>query len=170
MKAASNSMARGRWTVQRGFMLLEVLVAILIFAVGVLGLVSLQANAVQQSSLTKYRTDATMLANELVGQMLVGDRSFAALTAGYDSATAGPNYTAWKAKAETLLPGADTYAPTVELTQIAPLDNIVAGASAPADPTLRPSTRVTITVRWKLPQDVSGDPVRSYVMITEVRP
>ena len=170
MSTMQSSMAARRAAQQGGFMLLEVLVAILIFAVGVLGLVGLQANAVQQSSLTKYRTDATLLANELVGQMWVGDRGFAALTAAFDSASAGPDYTAWKGKVEAVLPGASSYAPTVQLVQVAPLPNIVAGASAPADASLQPSTRVTITIRWKLPQDATADPARSYVMITEIRP
>jgi type IV pilus assembly protein PilV len=59
---------------QRGVMLLEVLIALLIFALGVLGLVGLQARAARDSSQTKYRADATLLANDLLGQMWLTSR------------------------------------------------------------------------------------------------
>ena len=54
---------------QRGFLLLEVLVALLIFAFGVLGIVGLQAAMTKAQSSAKYRGDAAFLAQELVGNM-----------------------------------------------------------------------------------------------------
>lgn len=53
----------------RGFMLIEVLVAILIFSIGVLALVGLQASMTSAQSVAKSRADATYLANELIGVM-----------------------------------------------------------------------------------------------------
>ena len=53
----------------RGFLLLEVLVALLIFAFGVLGIVGLQAAMIKAQSGAKYRGDAAFLAQELVGNM-----------------------------------------------------------------------------------------------------
>jgi type IV pilus assembly protein PilV len=44
-------------------MLLEALIAILIFSFGILGLVGLQANAINLSTDAKYRADAALLAN-----------------------------------------------------------------------------------------------------------
>lgn len=52
---------------ERGFILLEVLVAILIFSFGILGLVGLQANMINEQSAAKYRSDAGYLAGELTG-------------------------------------------------------------------------------------------------------
>jgi type IV pilus assembly protein PilV len=52
-------------------MLLEALIAILIFSLGILSLVALQATSIQLTSDAKYRTDATLLANRLIGQMWV---------------------------------------------------------------------------------------------------
>lgn len=150
-------------------MLLEVLVAILIFAVGILGLVGLQANAVQQSSHAKYRTDATLLANELIGQMWVSNRQFASLKANFSSADAGPNFETWKAKVTATVPGADTYPPEVTLVQIDPLPAIVNGAASAPPAALTPSVRVTVTIRWKLPRDSALDPARSYTMVSEIR-
>lgn len=54
---------------QGGAMLLEVLVSFLIFSVGVLALVGLQARMTEAQSESKYRADASYLANEVVGLM-----------------------------------------------------------------------------------------------------
>jgi type IV pilus assembly protein PilV len=50
-------------------MLLEALIGILIFSLGILSLVALQATSIQLTSDAKYRTDASLLANRLIGQM-----------------------------------------------------------------------------------------------------
>ena len=50
-----------------GFVMLEALVGGLIFAVGVLGVVGLQASMTQAQTIGKFRGDATYLASELVG-------------------------------------------------------------------------------------------------------
>ena len=59
---------------QRGFMLLEVLVALLIFSIGVLGIVGLQASMTKAQTGSKFRADAAFLAQRLVGGMW-SDRS-----------------------------------------------------------------------------------------------
>lgn len=155
---------------QRGVMLVEVLIALLVFAVGVLGLVGLQASAVQQSSQARYRTEAMLLANDLFGQMWVApSRAATDLSTNFGSDLAGTAYTAWKAKVFEQLPSSSAYPPLVVVTPVAPLFAIVAGASAPADPALQATARVTVTVRWKAPSDATSDPVRQYVATTEFR-
>ena len=52
-----------------GFMLLEVLIGVLIFSFGVLGLVGLQAAMSRAATVSKVRADASYLATELVGVM-----------------------------------------------------------------------------------------------------
>lgn len=154
---------------QRGVLLLEVLIALLIFALGVLGLVGLQANASKQSGQTKYRADATLLASDLIGQMWINARDYATLNARFKSADGGgPGYLAWKARVVSQLPGADAAPPIVTLVQLAPLDAIVKGASSPAVG-LPSSTRVTITVRWKAPGEPAGDPPHNVVLTNELR-
>ena len=54
---------------QGGFTLIEVLVALLVFSLGVLGVVGMQARAVQFSTQAGDRARAAMLANEIVSQM-----------------------------------------------------------------------------------------------------
>lgn len=52
---------------ERGVALLEVLIAVLIFAFGVLGLVGLQASMTKAQSGAKYRADAANLASDFFG-------------------------------------------------------------------------------------------------------
>lgn len=54
---------------QSGALLVEGLVAILVFSIGVLALVGLQAATIRQSSEAIFRTSASVLANQLLGQM-----------------------------------------------------------------------------------------------------
>jgi type IV pilus assembly protein PilV len=91
MKATNSPLAAG----QSGVMLLEALIAILIFSLGILSLVALQATAVQLTSDAKYRTDATLLANRLIGQMWTSSGNLTALQTAF--ATGGAAYNAWLA-------------------------------------------------------------------------
>ena len=156
---------------QSGVLLLEVLIALLIFALGVLGLVGLQANAIKQSSQAKYRSDATLLANDLIGQMWLAGRDYGTLYNGFRSDSGGgATYRAWLAKVNAQLPGSDANPPIVTVTQVMPLDAIVNGASAPsAGLGLGSSTRVTITMRWKAPGEAASDPVHNVVLTNEIK-
>ena len=54
---------------QRGLMLLEGLIAMLIFSLGILAIVGVQSAAVRHTTDAKYRVDASFLANQTIGQM-----------------------------------------------------------------------------------------------------
>ena len=54
---------------QRGAMLLEALIAILIFSMGILALMGMQVTAINTVSESKYRSDAGFLANRIIGQI-----------------------------------------------------------------------------------------------------
>jgi type IV pilus modification protein PilV len=54
---------------QGGFFLIEAMVAILIFALGILGLVAMGGTAVSSQSDAQYRTEASGIANAIAGQM-----------------------------------------------------------------------------------------------------
>ena len=51
----------------RGFMLVEALVAMLIFAFGVLGVVGLQVSMTKAQTQSKFRADASQLAHAVLG-------------------------------------------------------------------------------------------------------
>jgi type IV pilus modification protein PilV len=57
-------------------MLIEALVGILIFCIGILGLIGVQASALRTAQDARYRTEAVNYANDLLSQILVNvDRS-----------------------------------------------------------------------------------------------
>lgn len=54
---------------QEGVVLIEVLIAILIFSVGVLAIVGLQATMIKSTADAKYRADASYIAQARIGEM-----------------------------------------------------------------------------------------------------
>lgn len=87
---------------QGGALLLEVLISILIFSIGVLALVGLQARMTSAQSESKYRADASYLANEVVGLMwsdLSNRASYNAL-----SCASHPRCNDWLEKVSSTLP------------------------------------------------------------------
>lgn len=69
---------------QRGFSLLEVLIAIVVMSFGLLGLVGLQMTAMKNNSSAHYRAQATLLAYDIVDRMRANRE--VALAEGYDLA------------------------------------------------------------------------------------
>lgn len=131
---------------QSGSVLLEALIAILIFSLGILAIVGMQASAVKASTDAKFRSDASMLANQLIGQMWVSNRTLATLqtfTGGAGSDGAG--YTTWLADVQAALPGTASAPPVVALN---PANN-----------------QVTIQVFWISPGEVSA---HQYVVVAQV--
>lgn len=68
MRADTRRLSR----MQRGFFLIEAMVAILIFALGILGLVAMGGTAVSSQSDAQYRTEASSLADAIAGEIALG--------------------------------------------------------------------------------------------------
>ena len=141
---------------QSGFMLLEVLVSILIFSIGVLSIVGLQVASVKQSSAAEHRTDASLLANELIGRMWVSNRTNATLNAQFS--TGGTEYAVWLPRVLAALPGAAASAPDVTVQSVPA--GIVGGA---------PSSLVTVSLWWKAPNEPAGDPMHDLTVVTQIK-
>ena len=60
---------------QRGYVLLEALVALLIFSLGLLGLIGFQAASTKIATDSRFRTEAAMLADELLAKMAASEIS-----------------------------------------------------------------------------------------------
>ena len=140
-----------RWIpkAQAGSFLLEALIAILIVALGILGLVGLQARAIQNSDDSQYRSEAAFLANDLLGRMWVSNQ--ANLVADFAAASAGIPYTDFKAFVFARLPGASAVAVTNPDVTVAPRF---------LDPTM--GYEVAITIFWKPPGEPPGSPPHRY--------
>ncbi len=120
--------------------MLEALIAILIVALGILGTVGLYARSIQNVDDAKFRGEAALLANTLLGQMWVNDTKQANLQAKFDSGSGGAEYVEFAAMVAQRLP--NSVPPTVTIT---------------AGPTPTSST-VQITVQWANPND-KNDPL-----------
>ena len=108
---------------QEGVMLLEALVAILIFSIGIVAVMGMQAVSIEQVTQAKYRTDASYLANQITGQMWTDVPNLATY------ATAGSaGRAAWDTTVSKTLPGG-----TATITVV--------------------GTLVTVTINWKLPNE-----------------
>ena len=96
---------------QGGVVILEVLVSIVIFAVGVLGIVGLQAVTAKAGIDARFRTEAAALSDELVARAQTWT-DLTTLATNFQGATAtgGTEYQSWfdnrLARATTGLPGA----------------------------------------------------------------
>lgn len=68
MRKNSTSL-RSRRSRAEGFVLIEALVALMIFAFGILGVIGLQAAMTKAQTDSKFRADASYLAQQLIGTM-----------------------------------------------------------------------------------------------------
>lgn len=78
---------------QKGVALLEALIAILIFSLGILGLIGLQANATKTASQAKYRIDASQLASQRIGTIWVDQTNLASYNESDSPVAVLPNGT-----------------------------------------------------------------------------
>jgi type IV pilus assembly protein PilV len=128
---------------QSGSLMLEGLVAILIFSLGILGLMGLQAASIRLSDGAKSRSDAAFLANKIISQMWLQDSTTLSANFGFNAATvndcsvgaaaAPAALTGWLTNdVATTLPGAS-----------AGYQKIAVGAG----------NNVTVTLCWKAPSE-----------------
>lgn len=73
---------------EQGMVLIEGLIGILIFSIGILGIVGLQAASLRHATDAKYRVDASFIANQTLG-LIWADRSDPGSHAVTDQPVAG---------------------------------------------------------------------------------
>ena len=96
---------------QRGGLLLEALIGILLFSIGILAVVALQGSATKAVTEAKFRSDASFLADQLVGQIWANRAN--ATTYAYVGGTAPPVLANWIGLVNARLPNSITYPPSV---------------------------------------------------------
>jgi len=129
---------------QQGVMLLEALIGILIFSIGILAMLGMQAIGMRATIDAKYRSEASYLANQVIGQMWVDRNNLGSY------ATTGPAYAPrdeWVAKVDATLPRN-----VADLTTTTPIITVA-------------GQQVTVTVRWMRQGD---DAVSQHVAIAQV--
>jgi type IV pilus assembly protein PilV len=147
---------------QTGFMLLEGLLAILIFSLGILAVVGLQARSIGHSTLAKYRNDASFAANKLIGLMWV------ATDAEMDDfKTGNARFTEWQTRElKRYLPSVDDglTSATVDVIEV-PATVSVTGVGAPL-----PAKRfdVDIQIQWRAVHENTDQPPHRYRVVTQI--
>lgn len=144
---------------QSGIMLLEALIAILIFSLGILAVLALQATSIKLTGDAKYRTDATLLANRLIGRMWVSNDSLADLKTHFQ--TGGTEYNNWLAEVSSAegLPG--VVAASTGVTSTLPLVTVDTTAGATAG-------QVVITLFWRTPEMQTDRPGHKQVVVSQI--
>lgn len=133
---------------QQGSVVLEALISILLFSIGILAIVGLQAVSIKNVTAAKYRSDASLLVNQVIGQMWVGDKTNAALVANFSSPS-GASYATWANAVAQALPG-------------------VSGVPANA-PTIAidASNNATVTVFWQAPDETAAHNYTAITVVTD---
>ena len=96
---------------QQGAILLEGLIAILLFSMGILAIVGLQAAAIKTVADSQYRLQASFLANRLVAQMWANTADISSYVV-----PGGADADAWVQEINSSLPGTESNEPKVEIT------------------------------------------------------
>ena len=118
---------------QGGAYLLEALIGILIFGLGILGIVGLQAASLRTTADSALRAEAIFAANQLLGQMWTDDEANLDV---YSSTIAGQPYKDFAAQLKAAQGGAWVQDPTVLI------DNFIAAPS-------KTSHSLTILICWR---------------------
>lgn len=143
---------------QHGSSLLEALVAIFIFSIGILALISLQAASIKNSIDAKYRSDASYLVNQIIAQMWV-DRSNIDAYGHYQTggvcapftgtASANAKVTGWVAQVADLLPGSASNKTQIQVSNVGT------------------TKQVRVTVCWQGPQETTA---HNFVATAQINP
>jgi len=136
-----------RVTALRGMVLLEAVVALCVFSVGILGLLGLLAGALATSGSAQWRNEGFDIAAAGIGRMSA--EAPATLAARYDAAADGDGYRRILARAMRL-PGVSAQANAPRVT----IDDTTEGR------------RIRVTVQWQLP----GEPVAHRTSVAAVLP
>jgi type IV pilus assembly protein PilV len=154
---------------QGGVMLLEALLGLLIFSLGVLALVAMQSVSISNVSNAKYRVEAALAANEIVNYMWLSDPRPALLQLGFANPGGNSPYLMnWVTKLTSgpaALPGAGTYPPTVVIGAATGPDGGPCIIPPPPEFPKQCATLVTVTIRWKAPDAIAPS---NHTMITYI--
>ena len=139
--------------------LLEALIGIVIFSIGILGLVAMQATSIRNATDSKYRSDASALVAQIIGQMWLDRSNLASYAhnptgnacAPTAAASTNANVTAWLTNVSSTtvagsLPGAASTKQQI----------IVNTAS---------NNQVTVRLCWTTPQDSTS---HRYEVVTNI--
>ena len=132
---------------QRGSSLLEGLLAIFLFSIGLLSLVMLLSATLIESSNARYRIEASLVINDLVSHMWIGDHTLAGLKSRFGD-TSSKDYQSWFTSVSRRLPGVSN---TTNKPQV----------------TIDDSGNVTVNIQWQVPGDKTAHQMTVQTLIAD---
>lgn len=137
---------------QKGFTLLEVLVAILVLSIGLLGLAGLMASSLRNNHSAYYRSQATWLAYDVIDRMRTNRPNAPDYIVGLGGASAagglaGADVTDWKGMVANSLPEGDGSVAVV-----------VAGEAR----------TVTVVIQWNDARGTGGDAAQTFNVVSQL--
>lgn len=133
-----------------GFSLLESLLAALIVSFGVIGIMGLQSSAITSVQNANLRSEAGLLANEMIGLLWADRTRLASYTLNADGAGASHH----AGQANPCANGSNASSNAVVGSWIAKVEAALPGAAGLAQSvTVDPSGLVSVTICWKGAQD-----------------
>jgi type IV pilus assembly protein PilV len=126
---------------------LEGLLAIILFSIGLLSLVMLLSATLIESSNARYRIEASLLINDLVSHMRIGDHSLAGLKSRFGD-TSSKDYQRWFASVTQRLPGVSN---TTNKPQV----------------TIDDFRNVTVNIQWQVPGDKTAHQMTVQTLIAD---
>ena len=157
---------------EEGVMLIEALIAILVFSIGILAVVGMQGLAIKNVTESKHRSEASFLANALLAQMWI-DQNITSLpvqvntsnvsAANYNyggSGTPPARLKNWVAQVQARLPGSTQpgVIPKVTITNPTFSGALLSGGT------------VKIEVFWRLPEETTlGLPPHSHTVMASIQ-
>jgi type IV pilus assembly protein PilV len=133
---------------QRGFAMIETLVAVLILLLGIVGAIGMQTKSTIAISEASGRAEVTIAAEELLGIMWSDQANIATYASGVGTPPA--SYTAWYDKLNASLPGITV--------------NVAISAFGPA---ANPGSQIDINFTWQRPGQTD---TRQYAVTSFVSP
>ena len=134
---------------QRGSVIIEALVAIMVFSIGILGLIRMQAVSVSHVSDAKYRADASFLANQIIGSMWANRAGLASYACNPCTSANG---------------NTDTRAWIVDVGIVA-ASGVVPALPNPAASISVAGSLVTVSLAWRPPQATAA---HTYTAIAQI--
>ena len=131
----------------KGGTLLEGLLAIVMFSIGLLAILRLLTVSAIDSGNSQFRSEASLLASDLVSRIWTGDRSFNGINDRFGNASTD-DYRDWLASVQQRLPGvsASTNAPVI---------------------TIGSDRTVTVTLSWQASGDRDAHQLIFQTLITD---
>ncbi|NCQ51466.1 hypothetical protein GW796_06145 [archaeon] len=92
----------------KGFFILEALVSIVIFMIGILGVLKIQEDTIRSTSDSQYRISASYMASNVLSQIMIDKANITNYVDGSST-----EYISWLADLQSNLPGVASNPPTI---------------------------------------------------------